>query len=166
MQLLYSYVKLMEKINKVTLWAVAGLLMAIFGLTFIQVFFRFIIHSSLSWSEEAARYVTIWMVFLAVALCIRRQSLIAVLFLVESVSERANVVLRVMVLLITAAFSIYLIVYGTDLAMGSEEEISIAMGMPMWMAYAAIPVGGSLSLLNALVVLIETSATGRGEHNC
>jgi TRAP-type C4-dicarboxylate transport system permease small subunit len=65
------------------------------------------------------------------------------------------------VVVLTIVFSIYLTIYGGILAGEAGTEVSIALQMPMWIAYIALMVGGVLSFLNAIAVLIETLA-GKG----
>ncbi|KJS81175.1 MAG: hypothetical protein JM58_17595 [Peptococcaceae bacterium BICA1-8] len=153
----------MDRINKLIMRIVALLLAIIFVLLFAQVIFRFVINQSFSWSEEVARYLTIWMVFLGVAIGVRKQSLIAVEVVVQSVPKKIKTILKVMVLLITLVFSVFLIVFGKKISMMSIHDVSTALSMPMWIAYAAIPVGGILTFLNTFVALIETLAEREGD---
>ena len=158
MQSQSTYIRIVDNINKVTIKIIALLSFAIFVSLVLQVFFRFVVNASLSWSEEVARYLTIWMVFLGVSIGVRRQSLIAVEVVVQSVRPRVRRVFRLVVAILTIIFSVYLIVYGGMLVTEADTEISIALQMPMWIAYFALLAGGVLSLMNAIAVMIETVA--------
>lgn len=160
MEFLCSYVKFMDKINEYLMKFVAFLMAIIFSVLVVQVFYRFVINASLSWSEEVARYLTIWMVFTGIAICIRHQSLIAVEIVVQSVPAKVKKVMNIAVNAITLGFSIFLVIYGIEMILTSMHDISTALAMPMWIAYIIVPVGGFLSFLNALAVLVEL-ITGR-----
>ena len=58
----------MKKIADNTLAILLGLIVAIM---FAQVMFRYTFNNSLSWSEEIAKFIFIWITFLGAALCFR-----------------------------------------------------------------------------------------------
>jgi len=149
------YLKLMDKVNQVLFWIVGILLGAVFVLLVSQVYFRYVMNSSLSWSEEAARYLTIWIVFLGVALGLRRKRLIAVEVVVQFVPKKLEFVFRMLVLLVSLVLMAFLFYFGIRMGITVSNKTSTAMGIPMWIPYAAIPVGTLLTLLNAIAAMIE-----------
>ncbi|WP_051533911.1 TRAP transporter small permease [Desulfitibacter alkalitolerans] len=163
---LTKYIKTVDGINKIIIKLIAILLFVIFVLLVTQVFFRFVINKSLSWSEEAARYLIIWTVFLGVAIGVRRQSLIAVEALVQNVPEKLQLVFKAIALIITIAFSVFLVVFGIEMCQMTINHQSTALHMPMSYAYAAIPMGGTLILINALSVLVELFLGRRETGKC
>lgn len=59
-----------ERLSKVLIW-LATLLMGFFVLTILLgVFFRYVLNAPLVWSEEAARNLNIWSVFLGAAVAV------------------------------------------------------------------------------------------------
>ena len=155
MYFLRLYLKLMDKVNQVLFWIVGILLGAVFVLLVSQVYFRYVMNSSLSWSEEAARYLTIWIVFLGVALGLRRKRLIAVEVVVQFVPKKLEFVFRMLVLLVSLVLMAFLFYFGIRMGITVSNKTSTAMGIPMWIPYAAIPVGTLLTLLNAIAAMIE-----------
>lgn len=163
MESLTAYVRFMDKINNFLKRTVAFIIFAVFALLFIQVIMRFVIHSSLSWSEELARYLTIWMVFLGVSVAVRYQSLIAVEIVTQTVPKKIKTLLQIIVLIMTMAFSLFIVIYGAQICKLSFHDLSTAIGLPMWIPYAAIPIGGVLMFFNTIVALIEVFAGGEGD---
>ena len=155
MYFLRLYLKLMDKVNQVLFWIVGILIGAVFVLLVSQVYFRYVMNSSLSWSEEAARYLTIWIVFLGVALGLRRKRLIAVEVVVQFVPKKLEFVFRMLVLLVSLVLMAFLFYFGIRMGITVSNKTSTAMGIPMWIPYAAIPVGTLLTLLNAIAAMIE-----------
>ena len=147
----------MEKVNKLLYWIVGILIGAIFVILIGQVFFRYVINASLSWTEEAARFLTIWTVFLGVAIALRTKSLIAVEVVVQFVPQKIEKLFKVIVLLFSMFLVGYLILLGIELCVDAANQDSTALGIPMWIPYASIPVGSFFTLLNIFVVLIEIS---------
>ncbi|HEY8528804.1 MAG TPA: TRAP transporter small permease [Paenibacillaceae bacterium] len=155
MYFLRLYLKLMDKVNQVLFWIVGILLGAVFVLLVSQVYFRYVMNSSLSWSEEAARYLTIWIVFLGVALGLRRKRLIAVEVVVQFVPKKLEFAFRMLVLLVSLVLMAFLFYFGIRMGITVSNKTSTAMGIPMWIPYAAIPIGTLLTLLNAIAAMIE-----------
>ncbi len=49
------------------------LIFAMSFIIFIQVITRYVFHNSLTWSEELARYLFVWLVYFSVSFTARRQ---------------------------------------------------------------------------------------------
>jgi TRAP-type transport system small permease protein len=163
LQLIRAYINVMEKVNKVLYWIVGVLLAGIFILLVSQVFFRYVISISVSWTEEAARFLTVWSVFIGTAIALRTKSLIAVEVVVQLVPKKIEKIFRIIVLLLSMILLIYLIFLGSQLSMNAVEQDSTALGISMWIPYAAIPVGSFFAVLNVFVVVIEI-ITGKEEQ--
>ncbi|MCM3760393.1 TRAP transporter small permease [Alkalihalobacillus oceani] len=164
MQLLKPYVSFMERLNKWMLIFVGILLgvMTLFICT--QVFYRYALNQSLSWTEEATKYISIWSVFLGASIAAGRRELISVEAIMQLIPEKIEKAFRVMVLFFSIVFCLYLIIYGFSMVQEVAVQRSTALRLPMWIPYAAIPVGGFLILLNLFSVLIRTfQVEERGE---
>ena len=75
--------KTLDRVNALAEYAVCALLAVMVVVVFLQVIFRFIIRSSLPWSEELSRYVMVWIVFLGASIGIKRKSHIGVEVVVD-----------------------------------------------------------------------------------
>jgi len=51
---------------------------SIFALGVIQVFFRYVVQSSLGWSEELSRYLFVWLIFIGSAVALPKGFHIAI----------------------------------------------------------------------------------------
>ncbi len=69
---------LIEKCEKVLDWLTSGILAALLLIVLMQVVSRYIFNNSLSWTEEASRYLMIWGVLLGVSLAYRNGYLISI----------------------------------------------------------------------------------------
>ena len=107
----------------------------------IQVFFRYVLNNALPWSEEVARYMMIWMVFLVAPIAYRRGLNVAIEIVPGLFSPRWRAVL-------TIAINIFVIAALARLLMESPGLIDratriTAQTIPIEMAYvyAAMPIG-------------------------
>ncbi|MDN4609175.1 TRAP transporter small permease [Sporosarcina highlanderae] len=155
MRVIKSYVSAMDKINKILMWLIAILLGVMFLSLLAQVLTRYVVKASLHWTEEAARFAIIWTVFLGVAVATRQKALIAVEVVIQYVPLKVKKTLMIITLIFTGMFMLYLTYLGVNLSMNSANQGSTALGIPMWVPYASVPVGSFLTFLNTLVILFE-----------
>jgi len=129
---------------------IALLFATMVGISAAQVFWRYVLNASLVWSEELARYLFVWIVFLASPLGIHRGIHIGVDLLISRFPfrwRRATMILTHILILIFLAF---LIVLGLRVVKMNMTQSSIAMGIPMGTIYLAIPVGAFWMILYTL----------------
>jgi TRAP-type C4-dicarboxylate transport system permease small subunit len=154
-----------DRINKVLGW-VAGIFMAVASVAvFAQVFIRFVIplmgmSVSAPWTEELARYLMIWVVFLGVAVLSRTFRLIAVEMIVVALPERAGIVMRMVSVSFCILFFLTVAIVGFGWTSMSGIETSPVMRLPMTWVYMAMPVGALIAIFNLLVFAAEI-LTGR-----
>lgn len=135
------------------------------GLIFVQVVRRYVFHASLSWSEELARYIFVWQIWLGASFAVKHQKHIRVEFGRNLLPEGARRYLDVLVLLLWLTMSLILVVKGGQLTeiLLARGQLSPAMRLPMAYAYAAVPVGCALMVVRLLQELWrEASSLLRG----
>ena len=75
----------------------------------IQVFSRYVLGMSLSWSEEITRYLFIWSAFLSVSLCTRKCISIKIDQFIQLFPRRGKAFWKVLNLTVEFVFFVYLI---------------------------------------------------------
>lgn len=137
--------------------SIAGVLLAVVvGIVLIQVFGRYVLQMSLSWPEELARYVLVWLMIFGVAAAAAARSQIVVDTLLELVPTRVRRILEGVAAL-AGLVAVGLLVWTSQpLVFGpAGRSTSPATGIPSFWIYVAIPVGGVLLALFALAELGE-----------
>jgi TRAP-type C4-dicarboxylate transport system permease small subunit len=134
------------------LWLLVALMIIA---TFVQVVFRYGLDSSLSWSEELARYLFVWIIFIGTSVATRRKKHIFVEVFV-ALMPRA---LRVWVDLLSIAasvvfFSVFAYV-GWLLMLNAWQQYSTALDIRIAWVYAAAPIGAGLSVLHLVAGLLS-----------
>ena len=125
------------------------LLFVITIVTGLQVFMRYAMNSSLTWSEELNRYAQVWSGFLCVGYCIKRSSDIKIDMFTNMLPKTLQKILRIII----SGISIILFAIFTRAAWGIVSKIlisgqtSAALKMPMQYLYAAPLVGFSLGII-------------------
>ncbi|WP_191567222.1 TRAP transporter small permease [Metabacillus idriensis] len=156
MQLVLKWI---DRLNKVV-GIIVGLMLAVMSiLIIIQVFCRFLIDYSLPWTEEAARYLMIYTVFLGSSLALRNHKMIAIEIVSESLKPKARKALRILVMLISIVFFVILLIQGMDMLEIVKRQASAGLGISMDIPYLAIPIGAFLMIINSVAVIIEFLTT-------
>ena len=117
--------------------------MAMSIILFVQVVFRFVLHASLPWSEEASRYLLVWTAFIGGAYGVRRGAHIGIEAFAFLLPKKAQKVLNLFVLIVSTVVCVVILKYGIDIVSTqlAKGQLSPAMRIPMGYMYAAIPVG-------------------------
>ena len=112
----------------------------------MQVFSRFVLRDSLSWSEELARYLMVWAVFVGASIGVKRGSHVGVEALVTRLPKKAQHIFKYLGIAIVLIFCAIVFTKGLGIIQRqvTGHQVSPAMRMPMWWAYLAIPTGAFL----------------------
>jgi TRAP-type C4-dicarboxylate transport system permease small subunit len=143
-------------LSEKTVYYTLVVMMIVMTVTVIaQVFLRYIFSYSLSWSEEVARYLMIWVAFLGGSLALQKGLHIGVEILLTrlSVGRRRKVSLfsKFMILV----FLIYLIIGGFKITWAVRDQSSPALLFSMSYAYLSAPMGGLFMALQTLHSIVE-----------
>lgn len=141
-----------------------SLLAVMAGLVGAQVVARHLAGGALHWTEELARHLMIWMLFLGAALALRRGAHLGIDALVERMRPRMQAGVRLLVGLILAGFALLMVQQGVTLSQRTMGQRSSGLGYPMGYVYLAVPVGGGLLLLMALDLVRAQAAALLGRR--
>ena len=137
--------------------SIAGVLLAlVVVIVLLQVFGRYILRISLSWPEELARYVLVWLMIFGAAAAAASRSQIVVDTLLELVPASVRRALEALAALAGLVAVALLVWTSQPLIFGpAGRSTSPATGIPSFWIYLAVPVGGALLVLFALAELAE-----------
>lgn len=143
----------MKRLGAIVESVAAVLLAVVVVIVLVQVCGRYILRISLSWPEELARYVLVWLMFFGVAAAAATRSQIVVDTILELVSPRVRRVLDGIGAL-AGLVAVGLLVWTSQALFGpASRSTSPATGIPSFWIYLAIPVGGTLLGLFAVTDL-------------
>jgi len=156
-----------------------GVLKLLVGVSFIamivsvfcSVALRELGYNVFPWMEEASGYLVVWSVFLSSAVLARRHEHISVDIFYEHVSAKTRMVINVLIAMLGVVMVGYLAYMGWSFTYVAFQfgDVSLSGYIPVWLGYAAIPLGLGLTALAYLVWLVELvrkgpdSAQGDGE---
>ena len=137
-------------------------------LIFVQVVMRYVFNNSLSWSEELARYVFIWQIWLGTSVSMKGNDHIRMDMLSNKLKGRGKLVLAIVANVILLLFCVFLVKYGFDLVMSMKARgnSSTALKIPMWIVYASLPFSQlvvGLRIIGQIVTSVKELGGGSGE---
>ena len=147
--------KLSDIVNFLVEHVVAVLMGLMTVVVFLQVVFR-LISGSLPWSEELARYVMIFMVYLGASVGVKMKNHIAVEFVVNQLPGKWRMVVEILAdILMLICFAV-IIHFGLSVVRVTMMQKSPVLRVKMGYVYFSIVLGGILMCLQTVVNLISS----------
>lgn len=144
-----------DNINWVVGWILAALMAIMTVLISWQVFARYVMGNSLTFSEEVARFSMVWLTMLGAAYAYRQGSLIAVELLSDIAGPRLKRVLRLTIAVASCLFAWVLLREGLSITERVSGQTAPSLRISMAWLYAAVPAGALLILINAGAIVAE-----------
>ena len=162
--------RVLNKLSDIVNFLVENVVAILMGMmtvvVFLQVIFR-IISGSLPWSEELARYMMIFMVYMGASVGVKKNNHIAIEFVVGLLpgkSRKAVEVIADILALICFAIIIY---FGLKVVKVTMMQKSPVLRVKMGYVYLSLVIGGILMCLQTVVNMINSIiaiATGKTDE--
>ena len=113
---------------------------------------------SFSWAYEFSQYAIVWIVMAGMGAATRAGVHMRVTALIDMTkSERLHRIINAVVHALTALFGVFFLVYGVRLcsSMIANHQTSTAMGIPLWIVYSSLPIGGGLMFIREIQALFR-----------
>lgn len=145
-------------LSRITEIFVIGLLIVLVLDVWLGILVRYFVDFPITFTEEAARYLMIWMALLAVSVGISRRSHIGVLILFDRTSGIPRHLLLGFLDLLGFLFFVFLFVYGLDFTIDGARRLTMIYSIPKSIPFAAVPVACLLAAIQMLLVSIRDQA--------
>ncbi|MBO1002731.1 TRAP transporter small permease [Pseudogracilibacillus auburnensis] len=121
--------------------SLAVMVILIFG----QVIGRYILQSAPVWTEELARYIHIFQVWIGASYAVKLNQHIRVEAFINLFHGKVRKVLEITGTIIWFSLALFLAIFGTKLVIDSMNyaQVSPAIQIPFWILFLAIPLGGA-----------------------
>jgi TRAP-type C4-dicarboxylate transport system permease small subunit len=145
---------LSHRLNTGVEYLLFGLGLSMSLIVAVQVFFRYVLNSSLFWSEELARFMLVWLTFLGASAAYRRRVHPGVDVLYRRMPPWLKRTSAVLIHLVSIGLFCVMILYGYRFAHFVRFQISPALYLPKWIVFSIIPVSGGILTLHGLAFLL------------
>ncbi|MBN1293627.1 MAG: TRAP transporter small permease [Candidatus Latescibacteria bacterium] len=123
----------------------------------VNVFCRFVLSFSLSWGDEVAQILLVWMTFLGAAVAMRTGAHYAFDYLVRSIPDAPGRFFSGLSQLIVIAMTFLLAYWGIQVTIQISGWIMPATGISRAWVYSACPVGSVFMLLYAVKNFVKST---------
>lgn len=146
-----------ERINRLLIGVAVVFLVVTVAIVIANVVSRYVLHVSLTWSAELARYSMVWSSLLAAAVLVNMQQHLSVDILEKYMPARLRFAAQLVIHIGSMTFFFILLVSGCLLVMRTSGQVASSIEMlPMNAVYVIMPVTALLMLLGSFVVLLRT----------
>ena len=135
----------------------AAIFAAIVLIALVQVFSRYALNYSLSWSEEAQIFGHIWIVFLGIPIAYRRGAHLYIETFCDKLPRGPRAVFNLVIELTWLAFAVSLMILGWQVARIAHLQESPGLEVPMSYPYSGMVLGG------AYLLFVAARRIGSGE---
>jgi len=143
-------IRLFAWVDRGVEYAVAAIFAAMCAVGLLQVFNRFVLNRSLSWSEEFQIYCHVWIVFLAIPIAYRHGAHMSVEAFRARLPRRLGVAFNYFIELLWIWFAVALAWLAWRVSEVAKLQSSPGLDLPMNWVYYSMVVGGAYLLLVVL----------------
>ena len=116
---------------------------------FAQVVTRYVFHSPLAWSEELARYMFIWLVWIGAAYATKLRKNIIIDVVASKFKGNVKLISEIINFVLFVVLMLFMLWTTSTVMMQVYESNSMGTGthLPMWIVWLSLPLSMALNLL-------------------
>lgn len=147
--------KIFDVLEKFIEYIMIALIGVFTALIFVQVVSRYVFNDTITWSEQAARYLFIWMVFLGMPILYRHGEHVGFTMVVEKLPEKAQDAVAILIHLLVLGFSVFFAVQAFTFCGVVSGKKMVGLGLPQVYVHACQPTCAVLMILFSFESLVN-----------
>ncbi|MBF5095223.1 TRAP transporter small permease [Azospirillum sp. INR13] len=164
---LYTLSGLLDVLTRIALWVGGTGLVLMTAAVGWQVWGRFILNDSPSWTEPVSLLLMLWFILLVAAVGVRERFHLGLDLIRDIVPEIVRVCMDIASFLVVGCFGVAMAYYGLELVLGTWSAIIPVLNIPEAFTYLPLVVSGVLialfSIERTLLLLVERRAQSGSE---
>lgn len=150
------YNRFCDGLSRVIIGICSLLMVVLLCCSALQVTSRYVLGSSITWTEEAARYCFIWLDMLGAAVLVYRGGHAVVDLLVSKVHGTARKIYETIVHILVAYVGVVLAYFGAQLSSMTFRQTSPSLKLPVGGVYSVVAICGVLVVIFTVNMLLRT----------
>jgi TRAP-type C4-dicarboxylate transport system permease small subunit len=123
---------------------------------FAQVISRYLLSSSIMWTDEIGRYTFIWIVYLGSIAAFKKRTHLVVDIFTQKMTPKLQFCLNLFFQIVIMLFLLLVFIFGVKYSMSNMGNPAYSTNViNLGVAYASVPVGAILMIVNIVRVILE-----------
>jgi TRAP-type C4-dicarboxylate transport system permease small subunit len=122
---------------------------------FLQVVYRYALHSPLAWSEEFAMFLFQWCLFLGASVAVRHCRHFYVDLVISRLPDRWRIVTQILSSVIIFAVAYIMIHVGIRMVVSSMDHFYPVLQFPIGYGYLVFPISGTLMIIYQVPIFVR-----------
>lgn len=127
----------------------------------MHIFFRYMLNNPLAWTEEIARVLFIWLVFLGAALGLKDNSHPKVEYFFNKFPEKMKSLVTIFHAILIMFFSVSVVLSGVQMLSLTADEVMPGSDVSQLFYYAPVPASALLFIIIIVLALKHKISGGR-----
>lgn len=145
--------RICDRVNRFVELLLFVLLLAMTVAVFLQVLFRYALDAPLFWTEELARYLMIWIVYLGASVGLKRGAHVGFTYFVNLAGAKIANWCYLISYTGVLAFCVNFTYYGLVIVLRNLTQVTPALQLPIGIVYMALPVSGVLCIIQLIPII-------------
>ena len=152
---LSAFKKFCDQLESTTLKVTMVICAFMLLVAWAHVIRRYVFNNALTWSEEFLRFSLVWFALLSASIIHKRRGHIGITIFRKNIPKKIQIFLtRSMPYLAVIATSLTAI-YGVNLLIMVQGQLTPALQIPVWIPYAAVPVSFTMMTIYGILHIIS-----------
>lgn len=121
------------------------------------VFYRYALNNAIAWSEEASKYLMVWLTFLGAPIALRNAAHINIDLLIKLFPPRGRQAFYLAINLVIIVTMGILLWKGWEFAELGARQVASSFNVSMVWMYVAVPIGSALTCLVAIELALRAA---------
>lgn len=160
MNLIRKAVSALQKMAEILIGLMLGAMILI---VFAQTFFRYVVFTSLPWSEEMSRFLFVALIALGLNIGISRDMMVRIDIIDGKLGPRGAQIMEIVRHCVGIFMNIFFAYSTFDLIAIGAKQASPALGMSMSIMYTTLLVGFVLAVVASLLKIVDIISASRQE---
>lgn len=126
-----------------------------------QIITRYVFNSPSTKSEELLTYSFTWLAMLSAALVFGKRDHMAMTFIYDKMSQSTKKILSIINEVLVLVFAVIVLIYGgIYITRLTATQLTASLGVPMSYIYVVVPLSGFITLLYAVLNIVQILKEG------
>lgn len=142
--------RISDVVDRIVVWFVAILMAAETAVVFGAVVSRYVFNSSFTWSDEVARGILSWLIFLGAAAAYKRAELVEINLIKDALPEIGERIVRILGTVLILIFLAFIVYYGVELMSRTSRQVTFVLRLKLNYFSGAVVAGAAVMMIHGL----------------